>query len=117
MMGLSSRRRAEARRLKEAALDNAMLIPKTQRLKDNGWRASARYRSCDACGGNNGVTLAHLNLAGTFGIARKADDSQAAFLCQSCHHEADTAPDRTGWWGRNVLPTLLRWRYDAETGV
>lgn len=113
----SSRQRTEARRLKEAALNDAMLIPKTQRLKDDRWRAGARYRSCDACGGNSGVTLAHFNIAGTFGIARKADDSQGAFLCQDCPREADTTPDRCGWWGRNVLPTLLRWRYEAETGV
>ena len=98
------------------------MIPKTQPVRSRRLREAARGQSCTVrlpgvCNGNpDTVVLAHAP-AGGRGIARKADDSHAAFACDACHSVLDGRAksdiDREEileCWLRGIAETHAIWR-------
>jgi len=106
------RRRRKAK--KNEPIDSSMLpFGKAARVRDDAYKRSAEQRPCDACGhgGDGSVVLAHISIDGNAGTGIKAPDDQAAFLCDECHREFDTQPDKWRWLVTNVLLPMLRKRH------
>lgn len=60
-------------------------------------RTYAKGKGCILCGRDDGTTvLAHFNIAGLFGMALKANDLIAAWLCRGCHTYVDEK-ERGDW--------------------
>lgn len=106
-----------------------MLCPKSKPLRDKRYCESARHRRCDvptcyAVGEEFGVVLAHINVAGNFGMRRKASDDESIFLCREHHDEFDSRiltsdRDRALWLVRNIMIPLRKGAYQRwrmETG-
>lgn len=73
---------------------------KSQKLRD-----AARDEACVNCGAVGTSVLAHLPYMGiSDGGSSKCDDFVSAFLCVTCHHEADHGEKR-----RDIF-----WRYQMN---
>lgn len=96
-----------------------MMNPKTDRVRDEKYRKSAREQPCMVCGSMGTTVLAHINIAGNFGMGLKAGDDESLFLCHEHHTDLDTSSNRAEWLVRFVLlPDRRRayrlWRADKD---
>ena len=95
-----------------------MLLAKPERIRDRAYRESAKDRMCDVpgCEDTETVVLAHINIAGNFGLGLKASDDESLFLCGRHHDELDGRDAggehaRAMWIVRNIVIPLRKQNY------
>lgn len=93
-----------------------MLIERVKPIRDKAYRQAAKDHVCDVPGcyrsGEGGdVVLAHINIAGNFGMGRKASDDESFFLCHAHHMEFDQSSDRCRWIVQMIVIPRQRGRY------
>lgn len=89
-----------------------MLLPKQPRIESKRLRDAAKGESCVLCanGPDETTVLAHLPIAGEFGVGMKTDDLIGAHVCATHHAYLDGPEGRQDWRTRflALVRTLRR---------
>lgn len=93
---------------------------KPTRIRDKKYRERAKHMTCavPGCYETETVVLAHINIAGNFGLRTKAGDDESLYLCRTHHDEFDdrlasSTGARCEWIVRNIVIPQRKEAYKA----